>query len=348
MNPGVSDFRSDTVTQPSPTMRRAMAEAEVGDDVFADDPTVAALEAESAALFGKEAGLFTPSGTMANLIAITCQTRPGDEIFVETYAHTYNNEVGSAARFAGVVTRTLDSDRGRLDPEQVRRFARAGDLHQPRTALLCVENTHNFHSGAVVPIELLRELRTITAEREIALHLDGARLWNAVAATGIDPKAYGEVADTIMFCFSKGLGAPIGSMLLGDRALLEEGRRVRKALGGGMRQVGVIAAAASVALHENRARLAEDHTNARALAEGIAGITGAIIDPGEVDTNILFMRTAAGVPSYAPIVEGLREAGVLAIPLGELGIRFVTHLDVGPADVERALGALGRLVPRAN
>ena len=340
-----SDFRSDTVTRPSPAMRQAMAEAVVGDDVFEDDPTVQALEAEAAEAFGLEAGLFTPSGTMANLIAMICHAEPGDEIFVEDYSHCYNNEVGGAAAFAGAVTRTFPSDRGRFDPEAVARFARPGDLHQPRTALLCVENTHNFHGGAVVPLENLNALRAVCDSKNMALHLDGARIWNAVAAAGVDPKAYGALADSIMFCLSKGLGAPIGSMLVGGRTFIDEARRIRKRLGGGMRQVGVLAAAGLLALRDGTRRLGEDHSHAQALAVGMAAIPGAVIDPALVETNIVFMQTDVGPASYGAIETGLADAGVLAIACGELGVRFVTHLDVGADDVQRALAALAELIP---
>jgi len=340
-----SDFRSDTVTRPCAAMRQAMAEAPVGDDVFGDDPSVNALEAEAAELFGVEAALFTPSGTQANLIAMTCHARPGEEIFLEDYAHTYNNEVGGVARFAGVVTRTFSSQRGCFDLGALRHYARRGDLHQPRTALLCVENTHNFHGGAVVPLEHLHELRTFCDEADVRLHIDGARLLNASVASGTPPAAYGEVADSIMCCLSKGLGAPVGSVLLGSKELIEEGRRVRKTLGGGMRQAGVLAAPALLALRDGPARLSADHALAQDLAQGMSTISGAVIDPDAVETNILFLRTELGEESYPEIAAGLQARGVLAIAVGALGVRFVTHRDVGPADGERALDALTELLP---
>jgi len=342
----VSDFRSDTVTRPTPAMRQAMAEAVVGDDVFGDDPTVQRLEARAAAAFGKEAGLFVPSGTMANLIAVKCHTQPGQEVLVEGLSHVYNNEVGGAAQFAGVVTRTLGSDaRGAIDPDEVAGFARPGDLHQPRTALLVVENTHNFRGGRVVPLDHVRRLREVSQERGLALHLDGARIFNAVAASGTAPSDWGDLCDSVYFCLSKGLGAPIGSVIVGPRDWIDGARRVRKVLGGGMRQVGVIAAAGLVALEEGPGRLHEDHARARALAEGIAAIPGAVVDAAACETNILFVKTAAGGPSYAPIAAGLREEGVWAVALGDLGIRFVTHRDVDDEDVARALRALERLIP---
>lgn len=340
-----SDFRSDTVTRPTPAMREAMAQAAVGDDVFADDPTVNALEEEVAGAFGMEAALFTPSGTMANLIAIMTHCRPGDEVFFEEYSHTYNNEVGSAGAIAGVVSRTFKSDRGRLDPAEIERFARPGDLHQPGTRLLCVEQTHNFHGGRVIPLELLQELRELSLRKGMALHIDGARIFNAVVASALEPSAYGAVCDSLQLCFSKGLGAPIGSALLGPKDWIAEARRMRKRLGGGMRQVGVIAAAAQLALREGPAQLAQDHEHAQRLAQGAAEIPGYVIDPADVETNILFLRTEAP-EHYGALAERMRERGVLAIPLGDLGIRFVTHRDVGPADVERALSCLRELGPR--
>ncbi len=341
----VSDFRSDTVTRPSPAMREAMARAEVGDDVFEDDPTVQALEARAAERFGKEAGLFVPSGTMANLIALMVHARPGEEVLVEERSHTYNNEVGGAAAVAHVLTRTLPSARGLLDPAVVARACRPGNLHNPRTALLVVENTHNFWGGAVVPLACLEALREVTRAAGVALHVDGARIFNACVATGTAPDAWGGLCDTLTFCLSKGLGAPAGSVLVGPRAWIDLARRARKMLGGGMRQVGVLAAPGLVALDEGPRRLAEDHARARALAVGLAGVRGAVVDVDACETNILFVRTARGAASYGPIVDGLRARGVLAVALGELGIRFVTHKDVDDDDVERALAALRELLP---
>ena len=344
----VADFRSDTVTRPSPAMRRAMAEAEVGDDVFEDDPTVQRLEARAAEAFGHAAGLFLPTGTMANLVAIMTHARPGEEVILEARAHSYLNEVGGAGRVAGVLTRTLSGERGALDPDEVRRAILAGNLHNPRTALLCLENTHNFAGGAVVPLARLQALQAVARARGVAVHLDGARIWNAVAATGVGPREWGACCDTLTFCLSKGLGAPVGSVLVGPREWIAQARRHRKLLGGGMRQVGVLAAAGLVALEEGPPRLAQDHALARRLAEGLARIPGAVIDPRAVETNILFLRLQAGPEACAPVVEGLKEAGVLAVALGELGIRFVTHREVDAADVDRALEALGRIVPAVS
>jgi threonine aldolase len=342
----ISDFRSDTVTRPTPDMRRAMAEAVVGDDVLGDDPTVKELEAKAAAAFGQEAGLYTPSGSMANLIAVKAHTNPGDEVLVEEFGHVFNNEAAGMGAFAGVMARTVPSDRGLIDPEVVTRFARpARTLHSARSALLVVENTHNFHGGRVVPIAHLRRLREASRAKGMSLHMDGARVWNAVAAGGGTAKEYGAEVDSLMFCFSKGLGAPVGSMLLGSAEFIHEARHVRKMLGGGMRQVGVIAAAALVALETGPGRLAEDHARAKTLAEGVAQIPGAVVDPAACETNILFIRTEAGLDSYKPIEEALRAEGVWAIACGALGVRFVTHRDVDDEDVERALSALRTAIP---
>jgi threonine aldolase len=335
-----ADFRSDTVTKPTPAMRRAMAEAEVGDDVLGHDPTVARLEETAAALFGKAAAAFVPSGTMGNAILIGSQAGPGEEIVAEEWAHTINFEVGGAGALFGLLTRTLRSDRGAMDPDEVARWIRPGDLHTPRTALVTVENTHNFHGGAIVPLENLREIRRITWERGVRLHLDGARIWNACAATGIAPAEYGELCDSISVCLSKGLGAPVGSVAISDAGTVERARRLRKRLGGGMRQSGVLAAAGLVAIGEMRDRIPEDHANARRLAEGLTRLDGLEVDAAEVETNILFVRTVSR--KAEEVVFALGAEGVLALATGEDRIRFVTHPDVDAEDVDRALDALAR------
>ncbi len=337
-----SDFRSDTVTRPTPEMRRAMAEAVVGDDVLGDDPTVHTLEREVATLLGKEAGLFVPSGSMGNLIAVACHARPGEEVLLEEWAHTANFEAGGAARFAGAMLRTLPSDRGRLDPALVKRWCRGGSLHTPRTALLVVENTHNFHGGSVVPVALLRELREVTAAAGVALHVDGARLWNACAAAGVEPAAFGSLCDSVSTCLSKGLSAPVGSVLCGTREFVERARAVRKTLGGGMRQAGVLAAAGLVAVRTMRARLVEDHARARRLAEGLARLPKWGIDPAAVETNILFARWRGAGPASAAVAT-LRERGVLAMATAADTVRLLTHADVDDGDVDRLLIAASDL-----
>jgi threonine aldolase len=336
----VSDFRSDTVTQPDSQMRQAMAEAPVGDDVFGDDPTVNILQEKAAALFGKEAALFVPSGTMGNLIATKIHTQPGDEIIVEKTAHMFNSEGGGGAWICGVQVRTLDGPQGRLCPEDVARAIRPDDAHCPRTSLLTIENTHNFYGGRVVPLEHLQALAAVARDRKIAVHMDGARVMNAVVASGVDPRQYGAVADTIMCCLSKGLGAPIGSLLLGSKDHIARAHRYRKALGGGMRQVGIVAAAGIMALEEGPKQLAKDHENAKALAQGLATIEGLIVDPATCDTNILFVKTSQGPTSYPNIVARLANEKIWGIAIGQLGIRFVTHRHIESSDVERTIAAM--------
>jgi threonine aldolase len=338
----IADFRSDTVTKPTPAMRRAMAEAEVGDDVLGDDPTVELLERTVADLFGMEAAVYVPSGTMGNSILIATHARPGDEIIAEEWAHTLNFEVGGLAGLWGILTRTLRSDRGVMDPGEIARWIRPGSLHTPKTAAVTVENTHNFHGGAVLPIENLRALRDLCLERGVALHVDGARIWNAAAATGIALEEYGSLCDTMSVCLSKGLGAPVGSVAMGTAETIERARIYRKRLGGGMRQSGTLAAAGLTAVETMRERLVEDHANARRLAEGMAGLPGLAVDPDAVETNILFVtidgRTAE------EFTGALGAEGVRVLPTGESEVRFVTHADVDAEDVERALEVLRRIL----
>ncbi len=338
-----SDFRSDTVTRPTPEMRRAMAEAVVGDDVFGEDPTVAALEAEAARLFGREAALFVPSGCQGNQIAIRLHTSPGEEVVVEAASHTYDWELAGMAAISGVQARSIESTRGALDPERVRAALRPAGGFRPRCGLLVVENTHNFHGGAVVAIDHLRSLREVAREKGAAVHLDGARLWNAAVASSTPIAAYGAVADTIMVCLSKGLCAPVGSLLVGDREAMARARGVRKLLGGGMRQAGVLAAPGLVALRSMRARLVDDHRRAKALAEGLCGAPRTTTPTGPPDTNIVIVRIE-GAEARA-VSESLRGRGVLALPAGADRVRFVTHHDVDDGDVERAIEAFHAAVP---
>ncbi len=333
-----SDFRSDTVTRPTPAMRAAMAAAEVGDDVLGDDPTVARLEAAFARLVGKEAAVFVPSGSMGNLVSIASHARPGEAVLMEEWGHTHNFEAGGAARFAGVMCRTLTSDRGILDPALVDRWCFAGSLHTPRTALLVVENTHNFHGGRVTPLARMRELRAVTAAKGVRLHIDGARLWNACAATGEEPAAFAACADSVTACLSKGLCAPVGSVVAGTAEFIGEARRNRKTLGGGMRQAGVLAAAGLLALETMRGRLVEDHARARRLAEGLAALPQWGIDPSRVESNILFVEWK-GRGAVKDVVVRLKERGVLAMAPDPTRLRLLTHADVDDGDVERMLAA---------
>ena len=324
-----ADFRSDTVTRPTADMRAAMAAATVGDDVFGDDPTVLALEERIAGLFGREAALYCPTGTMANQIAIGLQTQPGDEVLMEELSHTFHFEVGGAARLWGAQPRLYASDRGTPDAAVVAALVRPDNVHLPRTRLCLVENTNNFHGGAIVPIEALRALRTALPDA-VAVHLDGARLWNAHVASGTPLRDYGSVATTVMVALSKGLGCPAGSLVIGDREAMLGARRLRKLLGGGMRQVGVLAATAMVALDAGFDHLADDHARAKRLAEGFG------VDPATVDTNIVI----ADVDDAAATEARFQEAGVQIVAIGPRQVRLVTHRDVGDAEVEMALAAM--------
>jgi len=334
----ISDFRSDTVTRPTEKMRRAMAEAVVGDDVLGDDPTVQELERLAAETMGKEAALFVPSGTMGNSIAVKVWTRELDEVIIEARSHIYNMESTHMTFISRVSPRPLPSRRGAMDPEEVERNIRKPSVHLPRTSLVCVENTHNNWSGAVVPIENIRAIREITLRHGIKLHLDGARIFNASTASAVPVKEYAALADSVMFCLSKGLSAPVGSLLVGPRDFIDYGRRVRKALGGGLRQVGVLAAPGIVALTEMVGRLQEDHARAKKLALGIAGLPGVKLNPGEIETNIVILGFAHPRLAIPEFLGQLRQRKVLALATTG-GIRFVTHKDIDNEDVDRAVVA---------
>jgi threonine aldolase len=335
------DLRSDTITKPTPAMRQAMAAAVVGDDVFGEDPTVRELEAETAALLGKEAALFTVSGTMANQLAIRSHTESGDEILVEANAHVYYHEAGAPAALSGVSCRCLQGERGVFTGPDVEAALRPEDSHFPRTRLVCLENTHNRGGGKIWPLERIEEVAGAARRHGLQLHLDGARLWNAAVATGIAEKQWAAPFDTVSVCFSKGLGAPVGSALAGSKALLARARRFRKMFGGGMRQAGIIAAGALFALRNHRARLAVDHANAKALAEGISRCKGFEVTPREVETNMVRFRLP-GVPA-AEVVERLRARGVLALAADRLTIRAVTSLMVSEQDISRAVKAIAQV-----
>jgi threonine aldolase len=340
-----SDFRSDTVTRPTPGMRRAMAEAEVGDDVFGEDPTVNRLQERVAELLGKEAALFVPSGTMSNLLAVRTLCRPGDEMICEAGSHIYNNEQASYAQLCGVAARPVAGVRGILRLEQLVGLIRPSGIHYPRTRLLTLENTHNSGGGSIQPYEELVRICQWAREQGLVTHLDGARLWNAVVATGIPASSWAKHFDSVNVCFSKGLGAPVGSALAGSREVIAEARRHRKVLGGGMRQAGVLAAAALYALEHHVERLAEDHALARRLAEGIASIRHLQLDPEVVETNMVFFKVDSAWGPASHLCQRLREEyQVLMLPVGPQRVRAVTHLDVGPRDVERALTALSKIL----
>jgi threonine aldolase len=339
-----SDFRSDTVTRPTENMRKAMAEAEVGDDVLGDDPTVQKLESLASEKMGKEAAMFVPSGTMANSIAIKGWTRDLDEVIVEERAHLYNLESAHLTFIARVLPRPLPSNRGAMDPEVVERNIRKASVHNPGSALICVENTHNNWGGAVVPLENLKAIRKIADKHDLKIHFDGARVFNASASSGISVKEYAALGDSIMFCLSKGLSAPVGSVLLGPKDFIDFARRVRKALGGGMRQAGVLAAPGIVALKEMVDRLKEDHKRAKKLALAITELPGVSINPDHVETNIIifgFNHSQISIPEF---LAKLKEQEILALATSGERIRFVTHKDIGDKDIDKAVSAFRRIL----
>ncbi|MGQ0849065.1 MAG: threonine aldolase family protein [Actinomycetota bacterium] len=335
---GTADFRSDTVTRPTDEMRKAMAEAEVGDDVYSDDPTANLLEEESAAAVGKEAAVFVPTGTMGNQLAIMLQTRPGDDVLCDPGIHSRNVERGAASALSGVAFRPVDAPDGRIKSEQIEQaMANAGFF--PRIRLLVWENTHNLSGGKVIPIEVM-EAANLTARRHgLSIHLDGARLFNAVAATGTSAHRYARGADTVQFCFSKGLGAPIGSILCGPADLMAEARYLRKRLGGGMRQVGVVAAAARIALRD-RERLADDHVVARYLAKRLNQAVPGLVEEESVESNMVQLRPDALPIPAADWRQQAVQAGIKVNPPFTGVIRLVTHRDVDSGDVDRLVGTL--------
>jgi threonine aldolase len=331
----IGDFRSDTVTRPTFDMRLAMSQARVDDDVLGHDPTTEQLERETAILLGKDAALFMPSGTMCNLVALQTHCRPGDEVILEEWAHTARFEGGGAGRLAHVQVRTLRSDRGLMDAEEVTRWIDPGSEHTPRTALVSLEQTHNFHGGAVVPADGLAAVAAACRERGVPVHLDGARLWNAAAATGLSAAELAAPADTVSVCFSKGLGAPVGSCLAGPLEFVKAARFHRKRLGGGMRQSGILAAGALVALRTKRERLVEDHARCRRIAEELDSLAGFSVDLGSVQTNIVFVRSEN--VDAERIVKAAAEHELSLFATGPRRIRIVTHYDVLDRHVERLL-----------
>ena len=341
----LSDFRSDTVTQPTDAMRRAMAEADVGDDVYGEDPTVRALEERTAELLGHEAALFVPTGSMGNQIAVRVLGAPATEAIVEGRAHIFNAEMGAMAALSGLLPRPIATPDGILTPARVAPWIQTDNPLRPRTSVLCLENTANFWGGRILPAGIQRELVALSRARGVRVHLDGSRIWNAAAATGTAERDLAEGADAVNVCFSKGLGAPVGSAIAGSAAFVAEARRARKLFGGGMRQAGVVAAAALVAL-DSRSRLGEDHALARRLADGLAALPGLTLPYG-CDTNIVIFVVPAGA-SAAAWVARFRERGVLCAAYPGEEIRMVTHRDVGLADVDRALAAARAIAGEAR
>ena len=324
------DLRSDTVTKPSAAMRRAMAEAEVGDDVYGEDPTVNRLEARAAEVFGREAAIFVPTGTMGNQIAVRLHTQHGQEVICEARSHVLDWEMAMMAAFAGCQARTVAGERGVLTWDRIAPAIAPKIYYRAQTGLICLENSHNMAGGTVTPLEVLEGIWVGARAAGLPVHLDGARVFNAAAALGMDVAMLTHGFDTVMFCLSKGLGAPVGSMLVGSKDVIAEARMHRKALGGGMRQAGVLAAAGLMALEEGPARLAEDHANARLLAEAVEPYVR--IDMGCVQTNIVIFE----VPDAPGVVARMRENGVAASAIGPGAVRFVTHLDVSREDCVRA------------
>ena len=338
------DLRSDTVTKPTPAMRKAMAEAEVGDDVFGEDPTVNILQGKVASLLGKEAALFVPSGTMANQLSIKSHTQPGDEVIIESSSHPYNFEGGAGAALSGIQFRCLQGVRGILDPSQIEEAIRPVDHHFPTTSLVCLENTHNRGGGSIFPLDKMAEIYRLSKSRGLLVHLDGARLWNASIVTGIKPREYAQWADSVSVCLSKGLGAPIGSLVAGSKLFVDRAHRFRKMFGGGMRQVGIIAAAGIYALDHHLERLREDHQNATRLAVGLKEFKGVSIDPRHVQTNIVTFDVAGTAMKGSQLAEAMKKEGVLIHTIGKTQIRLVTHLDVTAEDIENTLKVFEKIL----
>src|SRR5437660_7031230 len=337
------DLRSDTVTKPSAGMREAIARAEVGDDVFGEDPTVNRLQDVAARLLGKEAALFVPSGTMANQLAVRLHTNPGDEMIVEAGSHVVGYESGAAAGLSGVQACWVPGIRGILEPEQIEAAIRPSDYHNPPTTLISLENTHNRGGGSVYPLSTVLAIRKIAEAHKVAMHLDGARLFNAAVASGISAAEYAQSFETVSFCLSKGLGAPVGSLICSDAGRIGKLRRLRKMFGGGMRQAGIIAAAGLYALEYNIQRLAEDHAHAKRLAATLAALPGVRINPAHVETNIAVFDISETRRTAEEVLALLKAEGLLLVPFSATTLRAVTHLDVSRDQIEQACAILKKV-----
>ncbi|WP_173918139.1 low-specificity L-threonine aldolase [Halobacillus sp. Marseille-Q1614] len=336
------DLRSDTVTKPTLRMRQAAFDAEVGDDVYTEDPSVIKLEEKAAGMLGKEAALFVTSGTQGNQIAALTHCNTGDEVLLEADAHLFLYEGASMSALAGVQPRTIQGNRGAMDPKEVEAAIRPDDIHFPETGMICIENTHNKAGGAIVPLENMQAIYGVAREYGIPVHLDGARLFNAAAASGVSIDHYAAQADTVQFCLSKGLGAPVGSIITGSADFIRKARKWRKRLGGGLRQVGVIAEPGYIALTEMADRLVEDHENAKALADRLAEMPGLTIE-NQVDTNIVLVNTAGRGETAEEFLEILKKNDILAVPFGPETVRFVTHFDVSREDIQTVIDRIHRL-----
>jgi threonine aldolase len=336
------DLRSDTVTRPTPAMRQAMAEAEVGDDVYGEDPTVNALEAEVAEMFGHEAAMFTPTGSMANQVAIQVLVPPAYELLCDADAHVVIYEMGAAAAIGGVSSRTWPAAGGDLDPALIAGMIRPGGYHAVSTKAIAVEQTHNRNGGTVIPLASLRALRQTADDADLALHCDGARIWHAHIADGVPLRAYGELFDTMSVCLSKGLGAPVGSVMVSSAERIDRARVIRKRMGGGMRQAGILAAAGRYALANHLTRLADDHARARRLAEALAPF--GVVDLDRVQTNIVLADLTKASFDAPGLAAAAREAGVMVSVLGPKLVRLIAHLDVDDDDIDRAIEVLTGLL----
>jgi threonine aldolase len=345
---GLIDLRSDTVTRPSSKMRRAMAEAEVGDDVYREDPTVDRLEQRAAEVFGKEAALFVPTGTMGNTIALKMHTRHGEEVLCEAHSHILDWELSMLAWFSGCLVRPVGTENGVLTWKEIEPALRKFGPHNAPTTVISLENTHNTAGGTVYPLEVIDDICARAHDRKLKVHMDGARIFNASVASGVSVSRIARDVDSVMFCLSKGLGAPVGSMVVGRREAIDQARLYRKRLGGGMRQAGVLAAAGLVALEESPALLARDHENARYLAEALTYIPNVAIDPQAIQTNIVIFDISRLGLSTAEFSSELRSQGLLANGIAENRMRLVTHLDVSHGDCIRAAEILTRVATKTT
>jgi len=338
------DLRSDTVTKPTRGMLEAMFKAEVGDDVFGEDPTANLLQEKVAKLLGKEDSLFVASGTMANQLSLRAHTQPGDEIILERNSHVFNSESGGGAALSGVQFYLLEGDRGILDPSRIEKVIRdSSDHHRPATRLIWIENTHNRGGGSVYPLEVVKEIFRVARKNNLLVYMDGARLLNAAIALGVDPKEYTQYVDSTILCLSKGLGAPVGSMVAGSSEFINRVHRFRKMFGGGMRQIGYLAAAGIYALDHHVERLAEDHTNAKRLAEAISEFKSFKIDPKNFQTNIIHFEIIGQGMDSKVVVSKLKDKGVLVLPRDDRSIRAVTHLGVDKDDIEEVISIMKKL-----
>lgn len=341
------DLRSDTVTHPTERMRELMSQASVGDDVYQEDPTVNQLESEAAALLGKEAALFISSGTMGNLLALMSHTQPGDEVVLEAESHIYHYEVGGISRIAGLIPRVIPGKRGMFTAEELRQTLRPADIHYPQTSLVCLENTHNRSGGQVLPQKEVIRVADTAREAGLKLHLDGARIFNAAAASGVPVQNLAEPFDSVMFCLSKGLAAPVGSVLVGSEEFIARARKFRKMLGGGMRQAGILAAAGLESIHVMTKRLADDHRRAQRLADGLSALPG-FRTAAEVQTNIVMLDITNPDLTAQQLVKFWAEADIVAVPRSEYGVRLVTHYQITDNDIDYVISETKKIVEQLS